>query len=282
MIVSKHQSVFLLSSTALIKSMKKCFTFQSLLCVVFVLAAEQLVQASWSTNYNTSATKSYMVGIRSTPTSLNECAGVLIAKNIVFSSNCYPHWTILNGIVLNSGPNSVPDKKYASIASRYNGGDADGERIEIVEWIRHPQYDASNGDLNYFLFRLAKASSYEPILVPMVAKGGPSAGSHLPVMGWPVGSGSNISLSMKKFTTMSFPDCHMQTNVDLAMSCVLASAATDACSLNVGSPLIYTKDSKDYLFGLLNVNNACNKTGIPIVFHNPLKIRNWITGVAKV
>lgn len=259
---------------------------QLLVCAVFLLSGitNALVQASWanySTKFDSSATKSYMVGIRSTPTSLNECAGVLISKNYVLSSNCYPHWTTVNGVVLNSGPNSIPDKKYASIASRYNDGDTDGERIEIADWIRHPDYDATTGDFNFFLFKLANASSYRPILVTSGTKVIPSAGSSIPAMGWLAGSGSNSSLVEKQFTTMKFSRCHMQTNVDLSMRCVLATTAKDACTLNAGSPLVVTKNSKDYLLGLLNVNNACDKTGTPIVFHNPEKVRNWIKLVAK-
>lgn len=105
---------------------------------------------------------SYLVGIRSSANSTNECAGVLIAKNFVLSANCQPNWANWSGGALNSND----DMQYASIGSRYNSGERDGERIKI-NWTLHPDFNSTTGEFNSILLTLATKSTYEPIALPV-------------------------------------------------------------------------------------------------------------------
>lgn len=249
-----------------------------MLFVLMVNALGAASASSYSTNFNSSATKSYMVGIRSNKTSVNKCSGVLIAPKYVLSVNCLPNRKVVKGLILDQ----IGDTRYASIASRYNGGEEDGERIPIVQWRSHPKYGSKTGDYNYIIFILGSASSYQPVTVSNDVIGSNFVGASLPSMGWLNGSEANSTLAQPSLTTLTLEECVQKRGVGSTMLCLMPKQPEDACSLNVGSPLIKTQGGSDNLLALVNYNKACNETDTPVIFNYLLVAESWIKHIANV
>lgn len=231
----------------------------------------------------------YVVGIRTTEGSINECAGVLIAPKYVLSANCKPNWTFVSrGIINTDAGSSTPDKVYASIGSNYNGGKYNstdsraGEMIRIVNWVRHPDYNAKTGEFNDFIFTLDTKSKYTPVSLPD-ADCSVSAGATVIATGFPT-SGSGKLVSRKSVTTVSASDCGKTQAVYASQFCALTANTSQACGLNMGSPVVQVSSDyrqQDTLLGVANVNNGCSKAGVPVVFNQVAKIRSWIKSVTE-
>lgn len=174
-----------------------------------------------------------------------------------------PLCQLSNGLILDQ----IGDTRYASIVSRYNGGDEDGERIEIVQWRSHPKYGSKSGDYNYIIFIRRLASSYEPVAVSDTVIASYFVGASLPSMGWMNGSDANSTLVQPSLTTLTLDECVQKRGVGSTMLCLIPKQPEEACYLNVGSPLIETQGGSDYLLALVNYNSACNKTDTPVIFN---------------
>lgn len=223
-----------------------------------------------------STNRSYLVGFQATPTGNNICLGALISPNTVISGNCPVRvnnkLSSLNKHGFDSDKNSY-NILYSSIGNRFRNGDSYGEIIKLKSWQRHPNYNAKSAAYSFYLFKLESKSSQEPIMLGSSYNNDMEEGKPAMTMGWFNGSANSRSLHFSDMKFYGQTPCAKILKKELGMAlpdtnvcAVSTSSEEDACSLIHGSPLIFTKNGREFLLGLLNYSYGCGRTDMPSVF----------------
>lgn len=230
---------------------------------------------------DTANAKAFIVGIRNTTTSSNYCSGVLIAPKFVLTSNlCQP-----DPVYQASTRMWMPEDQYASIgALARSGAPGEGDRFKVVKKTVHPDYNLHTHEYDFAILELDTASKKTPALLPTLPEHDDPYGLQANVYGWNLDDDSAIRTELLT-TTMKFVNrsvCDKTVKTYYSHVCMVGTSKTDACHINVGSPIIYRVSGKDHVVGIVALRTGCNQPGVPTLFSRISRARTWFTQVAGV
>lgn len=217
-----------------------------------------------------SGDKSYIVGIRTAIEHTTFCTGALIAPKFVLTSNL-----------------CKADNSYVSIGTvKRSASDDGGQHSKVAKRVSHPKYDPATRKYDFLILELETASSKTPVTLPSASQTSDSYGQYAQILGWNSDDDS-MTRTVLLSTTMMFlnqTDCArmLSTTIYESQVCAYGLAATSACHVNEGSPLISRIAGKDTLAGLVCYKNGCDQMGAPTLFSLTSSVRDWIKSTAGV
>lgn len=209
------------------------------------------------------------------------CGGTLIRPDWVLTA---AHCTYGRGDI------PKPPSTIDVVLGRHRLSEFNGERIPVVEIIRHPNYDSATYDFDVALLRLSQPSSYEPMgLVPADDTILSAAGVISLVMGWGdtrtngAGSYSDV-LRQVSLPIVSNQTCNSYSSyagdVTENMLCAgYVEGGKDACTGDSGGPLIVPQPEGGWIqAGIVSWGYDCALPNYYGVYTRVSRFTHWING----
>lgn len=227
--------------------------------------------------------KSYTAGIRKSIKTGDEdnfsfCSGALISPSHVLTTmTCV----------------SQGNAKFVSVGAIYISDNDDGDEIQVVNVIKHSQFNKVTLSNNFAVLKLARnvKASIKPVKLPTSSNSGIQIGKLGTAMGWGLtsanGMGSEVLLGVNQ-TLISNDDCRAKlksTTIDTTHVCAGGEPGKSPCDGDTGGPLIYQsslRDSDDILIGLVSgrIETGCG-TKHPAIYSRVPSVLQWIITAMK-
>ncbi|OWZ14284.1 Serine protease [Phytophthora megakarya] len=253
------------------------------IAVLVALALAPLISAA---NYNVkrelimsgevvpSGTKTYVTGLRSSPSGNAKCGGSLITPTHVLSaSHCVDY-----------------DVRWVSIGTHYRNGSQDGEQIRVVSVMNHPNYSENVLYADDFLvLELERPSKFNPVKLATADDADFKAGKWATTMGWgtdrEVNGTRSYELKRVDLQLLSDQACAANATIDSSNICAGGVLNHDACFGDSGGPLIVKEadSADDVLIGMVSwsKDDTCGREGYPSVFSRVSHARAWIDSITS-
>ncbi|EGZ06437.1 serine protease trypsin-like protein [Phytophthora sojae] len=221
--------------------------------------------------------KTYTVGLRTTPEGDTFCGGALISPtHVLTTASCTAY----------EEGSSIPH--WVAVGTHYLNGKKDGEQLKIVSAQNHTLYDASSFSYNLAVLTLEKPSKFAPIKLPKADGSDIFPRVWSKVMGWGVTSYPNgkPSNELQSVDVRVWGDnaCENKLGVDKSSLCAGGEAGKDSCVGDTGDPLIKENgrgDADDILLGLSGWGTGCGDKDMPSVYSRVSAGIEWINSVIK-
>lgn len=160
-----------------------------------------------------------------------------------------------------------------------------GERINVTQIVRHPQYNNFTLDYDYALLKLAQPSNFPTLDLVFEPSGGVDApGEDATVTGWGAlsqGGGSPDALHQVTVPIVSNSTCNQSYGGDITgrMICAgLQQGGQDSCQGDSGGPLMVRNSSDDgwQQVGIVSWGQGCALANFYGVYSRVSKVTNWI------
>lgn len=201
------------------------------------------------------------------------CGGSLIKKN----------WVLTAGHCVSNG--SRP-KVYIGLHDQRETRDA--ELFETAEVIRHPKYDHGTIDYDYALIRLNGESRFEPVELNRTEITKSRSETDFTVAGWGVLKESQYDLPDllqkvdvpfvdKQRCSEAYPD-----GITDRMICAgYDEGGKDSCQGDSGGPMVYYRDGKPVLAGVVSWGEGCARARKYGVYSKVNAVIDWIEESTK-
>lgn len=170
------------------------------------------------------------------------------------------------------------------VLGRQSTNGSGGEIIDVLEVIRHEEYDEEINRNDIALLHLAKKSKHAPVRLATKAEWPKlsAAGTPVTVLGWgATKEGGDVSRSLRKVTVpiVSTSTCNQQYEgiIDDRQVCAgLPEGGKDSCQGDSGGPLFENVDGVNVQIGIVSFGTGCARASFSGVYTSVAAFRDWI------
>jgi trypsin len=206
--------------------------------------------------------------------SIFTCGGSLIATNVVLTAaHCAP-WVAFVRIDVDNKFGSQQEEGY--------------EQFNVVEVVKHPQYDDTAHYMDYALLKLSGHSILGSPVALNNRTSVPSIKDQVTAMGWgrtsEMGPLSQVlqKVTLNYISTEKCLEVYAEKFIDPSMLCAgVDEGGKDACQGDSGGPLILaTAIDQKVLIGVVSWGDGCARPHIPGVYQRISSAADWIKNTA--